>query len=939
MNKNDEPHTSDEDFDDFFLKPIKSKNNISSKKKSNNTKNEHGKTIVSEIEMNDIKIENNKKYEGKIDLINHRTENKNIKKKESINDNKKLKPELNIEYSYIKINKSNIFSSISKDDNNYIDEIISSFKESKGKKNTLNSIFKPFLDKISPGCDGDPILISKTLSKEIFKINRIKKDIVENYINYFFNLRYELLYSTHFFLSIKIVRYLGYILSYTYNKFHKYSIKDGKHFNYLLKKTFEKNEDVLLDYYNSMNEIGLEDVEKNEKYNKMFFWKKNRSKYLLPPEINFLINRFIKITSCEIELNFQGTHINMEDFNVISLFLLNINRIFVNVKELKINFTNQKLQYDLYCGYFQDFLYETKINKNIIKKNKIINPELIYEEKWNFKDKFNVKECRIIRKKKLNEEFYKQDLIFDEYNLLFLNDSIKEINEKQMMNSTIVNIRDIDTNNIIIKANNNNEKIIKEKIVIEKNKMNINRIIKGKNNYIDTMKNNENIINLILMMICSLGRLKDIEKLELIMNDSYNNELIFNLVNSYNIDENLFDINFHILDLINCKINRLNQLNIEINALDQLIFNKILNLIYNNQDLATLNFSFFSSDIAYFRRTLLKLYNQTFGQSENLIINDSNKIEEKIINFLSPFFIENLSVLFSILISMHKLENLGLNFDFPIILINQQKYIIPIIKFILNILLFIDNYNCNINKLTILASSIILDQRTLLGKNETFSDLDISKGENDLEELNLQIQLYNIVNINNLISTKLIILRIGDLDMVSFKSLVKYLTSYKFASESNLETLSIRLNNSLLYFTVKLKIILRELFYLKISKLSELNLYTNLIIKKEFDYLFLINILKDNWIPSYTITFNSKSFEIINKHQTFINNISYYVSNDENKAFWLLKYLFSVKYVNSLTNFYNIKSCINDIMKYLLKTKKIKINHSLENKLKKEKNV
>ena len=271
MNKNDEPHTSDEDFDDFFLKPIKSKNNISSKKKSNNTKNEHGKTIVSEIEMNDIIIENNKKYEEKIDLINHRTENKDIKKKESINDNKKLKPELNIEYSYIKINKSNIFSSISKDDNNYIDEIISSFKESKGKKNTLNSIFKPFLDKISPGCDGDPILISKTLSKEIFKINRIKKDIVENYINYFFNLRYELLYSTHFFLSIKIVRYLGYILSYTYNKFHKYSIKDGKHFNYLLKKTFEKNEDVLLDYYNSMNEIGLEDVEKNEKYNKMFF--------------------------------------------------------------------------------------------------------------------------------------------------------------------------------------------------------------------------------------------------------------------------------------------------------------------------------------------------------------------------------------------------------------------------------------------------------------------------------------------------------------------------------------------------------------------------------------------------------------------------------------------------------------------------------------------
>ena len=39
-------------------------------------------------------------------------------------------------------------------------------------------MFAPFLDKISPGYDGEPILISKALSKEIFKINRIKKVMV-----------------------------------------------------------------------------------------------------------------------------------------------------------------------------------------------------------------------------------------------------------------------------------------------------------------------------------------------------------------------------------------------------------------------------------------------------------------------------------------------------------------------------------------------------------------------------------------------------------------------------------------------------------------------------------------------------------------------------------------------------------------------------------------
>ena len=94
-----------------------------------------------------------------------------------------------------------------------------------------------------------------------------------------------------------------------------------------------------------------------------------------------------------------------------------------------------------------------------------------------------------------------------------------------------------------------------------------------------------------------------------------------------------------------------------------------------------------------------------------------------------------------------------------------------------------------------------------------------------MEELNLQIQFYNIADIKNLISTKLIILNIGNLDMVSFRSLAKYLISYKFASKSNLEILSIRLNNSVISITTELKLILRELFFLKLAKLSELNLF------------------------------------------------------------------------------------------------------------------
>jgi hypothetical protein len=603
---------------------------------------------------------------------------------------------------------------------------------------------------------------------------------------------------------------------------------------------------------------------------------------------------------------------------------------------------NQKLQYELYTSYFQDLLSTFQINKKIIKKNRIYNPESIYDKKWNFSDKFNVKEIQIIRQKKRKKEFNKQNLIFDEYNLLYINCSKKEINEEQMLNSTIQKTRDVENQNKLDKAktiniinNIDNE----DKIKLEKNKININSITKGKKIYIDMIKNNENILNLIVMMICSIGCLNNINGLDIIMNDSYNNEILTNLVNSYNIKEDLIDVNSHIFDLLYNKMKVLQQLNIEINSLDTLTFNKVLNLMFKNKYLKTLNISFFSSDITYCRRALLKLYNQTFGGLEKIIKYNDEKLDETILISLLPFFIENLSILISILKKLDNIENLGLNFDLPLILLDQQNYKIPIIKFIVNILFLIDEINCKIYDLTIIAPSIIFDGRLLSGIKGIFSKIEINSGENNLKNLSLQFQFYYFIDIKNLISTKLIILNLGDLDLFTFKYLVKYLTSYNFASKSNLQALTIRLNNSLTYFTTELKILFRNLFYTRISKLSEINVYTNFIIKNEMNYHYLINILKDNWVSDYTITFNSKSDKIINKNQNLVKNIFCFVSNDEGEVFWYLKYMFNIKYINPLMNFLVIKSCINCILKYLYIKKEININHSFENKLNNEKNT
>ena len=931
---------------EFFLKP-KSQEKIKEKENIIKDNNDEINTYLGGKIM---EITNNKN-KNKIEK-----ENLDIKElKEEIIDNRDSSDNLTnineiFSYSYLKIDQKNYFAEFDNKDYSIIREILNSFKEKKGpgtRIELINEIILKFLGKISQNCGADPILISINLSKEICKIRKISKNKIENYINYFFSLRYDLLYSTNFCLNLNTLKYLGYILCYMFSKFHKYQIKDGKEFRYLIKKTIEKKIDPLLDYYNYINEKDLR--EDNNKTKKTFFWKKNRSKYKVPPELIFLINRFIKITTIEIEIDFQGEIIEDEEFKLISIFLLNVINIFVNLDHFKINFINEKMQYEIYSGYFMDLLKEASIEKNIIKKNRIKYSEFLYQKKWNFQNNFNLELYRIIEKNKNKENFDKNNLIYDDYNILYYNNRIKEVDEEKMLNSTIERSSKA---NLIFNSSLNNNNQNKENYNFNlsndkvKNKL-ITNIIKGKNNYIDTIKNNKKFLDLIAMIICSIGTLTKISKLDIIMNDSYNNEVLTHLISSCDIDEELIDNNFHILDFIYDKIREIKQLNVEINSLDCLTFNKVLNLIHKNEKLNSLQISLFSSDVSYLRISLLKLYNQIIGESENLIKNKHINIESKILDGLLPFFVQNLSVLFEILKKNKNIEILGFNFDLPSVIINKQNYIMPILKFILNILFLIDNNKCKLQKLTILSPSIVIDNKILTGVNNIISDININQNNKILNELNIQIQFYEVINIKNLISTRLTKLNIGDLDLITFKNLVEYLISYKFCGKSILENLGIGLNKTITKFNIDLKLLLRILFNIKLPNLIQLNLYTNIIIDEK-NYNFLINILKDNWISSYTLTFNPKSNEIINKYTNMENEIKFFVSqklskklfnndektktfnNNNDMIYWYLKYLFNNKYYNSSSNFISKKNCVSSILKYLYLEKNIKVIHNLE---------
>ena len=304
-----------------------------------------------------------------------------------------------------------------------------------------------------------------------------------------------------------------------------------------------------------------------------------------------------------------------------------------------------------------------------------------------------------------------------------------------------------------------------------------------------------------------------------------------------------------------------------------------------------------------------------------------------------------------------------MNFDLPYILINNINYKFPIIKFILNIILLIDNKESKrenkIKKLTLLSPNIELDNRVDININNLFKDIKIYRNSTTLKELNIQLTLYNIFYIKNIISTNLTKLSLGDLDLNTFENLVNYLSSFEFSSKSLLTSLSIKIVRNITYFNTKLKLLLIRLFYIKIKSLLELKFFSNIIINNKTDYLYLLNILKNNWIPSYVILLNEKSKDIQTKFNNLKNEIQFIVScsieniifknvsldsikkkkngqkNDINdEVFWMLKYIFYCRYSKWRLSFTEIKYISFSILKYLYLTSNIKLSHNLEEPIK-----
>ena len=825
--------------------------------------------------------------------------------------------------------------------------------------------------------DTDPFNICHLMSKHLMKSLNIKKNIIDEKLDYFINKKKDYKYSKKIELDKENINKLGYILAYSYNKLGGYKINNGKDLKTNIDKAKEDNlkSNIIMLFFNDGNE------------SKTKFCKKNKSKFCVPGTFVFLIDSFIYINTIEINLNFEEEELTKDDVDLFILSILNIQYLFPKIN-VKINLIHEKLQCSVYRRFYKELFNDTQRgNFKMIYMNKYD----VYKKKWDFETEFLLEKHRKNKNNNLEKELEKilnSETLVEEKDKLLLNDyeickttnkedilsnyfnnsNIKNTDEKKSKNIDIFksqkinyNIKnEINSHNVSnisnISKNDRQTKPFSNKSLIQYNS---NSIFKMANNPNENIQNlhYDNIIEkfkkslgLILLTIDSLSYYTNMKRLDLIINDCYQSEFQFYL---HNYCSSEVKNKFYIVDILITKVRNLEELNLEINILDHKTFNKILSFINYNPALTTLKISFFSSDATYLRQTIYKIYYQNLGSKAISI--------SEIIDMILPRFIDNLEVLFE-LIKFRDFKKIAVNFDTPSLIEVNNAYMNTIFKFIMNLLFLVDNPNSRIEKLVILSPSTKFDSRFLPSINNILEDINFNENNKFLTELSLHLQLFIIKNIKNLITERLKILNIGDCDIFTFKELTKFLTSYNFSKKSSLEQLSISLLNSIIEYTNEINNIFCKLFSIKIKQLISLNIYTNIYINNE-KYFELIDIFKNNWISKYRFIFNPKSEIDINYLNKIKNNNLFYLvshsleskllSNEElvlkNKIFnnknsiewdkedslyWIMWQIFYNKNRNKIKEKKIKKTTLKDnifnTLKYFYFYEKVEIIHTLD---------
>ena len=353
------------------------------------------------------------------------------------------------------------------------------------------------------------------------------------------------------------------------------------------------------------------------------------------------------------------------------------------------------------------------------------------------------------------------------------------------------------------------------------------------------------------------------------------------------------------------------RITIDFNSLDNKAFQEVLSLLIKNNNLSICQLNFFPSENYFIPELLLKLLQESnpnyklaelkkYDKMKLGKIEPHEDVDIFLFKKLSEYFEININRLFQTLYLKSTVTDLSLVFNIPSILKKLDFYLMVIIKFILNILISIDNMKLNLTAFNLQTSNLFFDNNKYPFLEDFFDNIYIYKNfELKLSKLTCQMKFINVKNLYRIIPYNITQLSLGELDLTTFIYFTEYITSSEFSVHSNLIRMKINLSNSLLKSEECYKYLL--LLITEYPKgLKEIGINSHLIVSKDkFDYL--LKQMDYNTIENFFMNFNKWSldedgFQEIKKDIYFINTDN--ILNNEN----YMK-LFYVKRTSKSTNF------------------------------------
>ena len=650
----------------------------------------------------------------------------------------------------------------------------------------------------------------------------------------------------------------------------------------------------------------------NDNYEYKFKKFKEDKKYGLPVEMLILLRKFnivknLKLTinntnseenlNCENDTennnNSEDVVLEQSDLQNTIFVLLNLEWLFPNIVELEVDLSNENIkesEINLYKKSLKNF--GKLLHKDIKISTYIVNSN----NNWNYDPN--------------------QNSIFSPNNHLNEDDVSSDKFSSSMTSNTLNYSSSFNKNNL-----NNN--------FIEVDAQNKEKFYKKYKPFLE--------------MIIIYGYF--IRKMTKIIKSKF----ILPLNLSYDISQMLkgqkiFFDDFHFLTFINQKDTKITT--IDFNSLDNQTFEKVLIFLNKNQLLNVCNISFFPPEEYFKTELLFKLLqncdekytftennNNKYGFNKNLILDTKYEdLDTYILKKLAENFEKNIKEFFYLLTIKGNIIELSLSFDIPRILSKNGHYNNILMKFFLDLFIFIDKSLNSIKILTINAENFVFDSKKNPILNDFFDNLSfyINK-ENKLHNLTFQAKFYNINNIYKLVGYNLTNLSLGSFDYDTFKNIVDYLTSGEYKLMSKLKSLKINLNYSVFEINKVYDTIIK-LFTKYPKELREIVLYTYLSITYE-QLMKLLMKMNYNTLNNILIQFSKKSIikdkKIEQKLEYDLTNVGkdacfktdnfcdlYLVKRDKKIINKLINSLMSLSRINKNILKYNIYT---NIEKFLLK--------------------